>query len=313
MILGKTYFNGTENEKLYLGNTLIYSSAVPATDFIMSVKTDNTGTSNNNQFTIPTVAGNLYNVTTSDGQILNGNTDDLTITFPSAGTYDINISGDFKQILFNNGGDKDKLLDVKNWGNIVWTSMSNAFRACVNITTFSATDAPNLSSVTSMSGIFWGASSFNQPLNSWDVSSVTDMSNLVRSSLFNQPLNSWDVSSVTDMSFMFTSSSFNQPLNSWDVSNVSNMQYIFYGSSFNQSLNSWNVSSVSNMSNFLAQATLSTTNYDNTLIGWAGQIPLSYNGTLNFGSSVYTLGGAAATARASLVSDVGAVSDGGGV
>ena len=51
-------------------------------------------------------------------------------------------------------------------------------------------------------------------------------------SSFNQPLASWNVSSVTDMSYMFYfSSSFNQPLDSWDVRSVfyDAERPIFYG------------------------------------------------------------------------------------
>ena len=288
-LITKLYKGNTELKKLYLGNTLIYSSAVPETDFIMSVKTDNTGTSNNNQFTIPTISGNLYDVTTSDGQTLLANTGDLTITFPSAGTYDINISGDFRQLYFNNSGDNSKLIGVKNWGNTVFTSMLNAFFGCNNFVNYIATDVPDLSSVTSMQGMFAGSS-------------------------FNGDISSWDVSNVTNMDYLMFNSSFNQDLSSWNVSNVTTMFAAFYNAtSFDQNLASWNIKQVTNLGDFMINVTLSTANYDATLIGWAGQISLSYNGTLNFGNSAYTLGGAAATARAALVSDVGAVSDGGGV
>ncbi len=45
---------------------------------------------------------------------------------------------------------------------------------------------------------------------------------------FNQPLNNWDVSNVTDMSWMFSHcTNFNQPLNNWDVSSVTKMSGIF--------------------------------------------------------------------------------------
>ena len=45
---------------------------------------------------------------------------------------------------------------------------------------------------------------------------------------FNQPLNDWDVSNVTNMRAMFKNSEeFNQPLNDWDVSNVTNMSEMF--------------------------------------------------------------------------------------
>ena len=43
---------------------------------------------------------------------------------------------------------------------------------------------------------------------------------------FNQPLDNWDVSNVTDMS-MFESAEFDQPLNDWDVSNVTNIEVCF--------------------------------------------------------------------------------------
>ena len=40
---------------------------------------------------------------------------------------------------------------------------------------------------------------------------------------FNQPLDKWDVSKVTNMSVMFYgATSFNQPLDNWDVSKVTN-------------------------------------------------------------------------------------------
>jgi len=45
-----------------------------------------------------------------------------------------------------------------------------------------------------MSGMFWGALNFNQPLDSWDVSSVTNMYAMFYfATSFNQPLESWDV------------------------------------------------------------------------------------------------------------------------
>ena len=42
--------------------------------------------------------------------------------------------------------------------------------------------------------MFWKARSFNQPLNKWDVSNVTDMDAMFAfASSFNQPLNDWNV------------------------------------------------------------------------------------------------------------------------
>ena len=42
---------------------------------------------------------------------------------------------------------------------------------------------------------------------------------MCKATSFNQPLNKWNVSKVTDMKWMFKNAhSFNQPLNNWNVS-----------------------------------------------------------------------------------------------
>jgi len=43
--------------------------------------------------------------------------------------------------------------------------------------------------------MFYEARSFNQPLNKWNVSKVTNMEEMFyRAESFNQPLNNWNVS-----------------------------------------------------------------------------------------------------------------------
>jgi len=110
----------------------------------------------------------------------------------------------------------------------------------------------DVSRVTDMSNLFLGCESFNQSLNDWDVSNVTNMMGMFEwCESFNQPLNDWNVSNVTDMSNMFEGCrSFNQPLNDWNVSNVTNMMGMFgWCEMLNQPLNDWNVSNVTDMSN----------------------------------------------------------------
>jgi len=91
------------------------------------------------------------------------------------------------------------------------------------------------------------------PIGTWDVSNVTDMSNLFKNKYgFNEDISNWDVSKVTDMSGMFSGcGKFNNgghPLN-WNVSNVESMNSMFYGcENFNQPLN-WIVSNVEDMRN----------------------------------------------------------------
>ena len=111
----------------------------------------------------------------------------------------------------------------------------------------------NTSSVTNMSYMFYLAN-FNQPINSWNTSSVTNMSYMFnKATLFNQPINSWNTSSVTNMSGMFNKATlFNQSINSWNTSSVTNMFEMFYYSIFNSNITGWNTTSVTNMSYMFA-------------------------------------------------------------
>lgn len=73
---------------------------------------------------------------------------DLTVTATIAGTYVLKIlSGSvLPRIKFNNTGDKLKMIDVQNWGDIAWSSWDSMFYGCSNMT-FSATDIPDTTAV----------------------------------------------------------------------------------------------------------------------------------------------------------------------
>jgi len=142
--------------------------------------------------------------------------------------------------------------------------------------------------------MFANATSFNQPLSNWDVSSVTNMSFMfANATSFNQPLSNWDVSSVTNMDYMFAgATSFNQPLSTWNVSSVTSLFAMFYNAtSFNQPLGTWNVVNMSNAAFFLTGTSISPANYDNLLQGWS-QLPLKNNVQLWVGTGYCSAGAA---------------------
>ena len=281
-------------------------------DFVITVKTDNTGPSSNTQFTIPTYgSGYNYNVDCdNDGtNEATAQTGDYTCNYASAGTYTIRIKDNtgaktgFPRIYFNNSGDRQKILSVNQWGTGIWTSMTNAFYGCSNLNSATATDngggavpdwatdSPDLSNVTNMAYIFANTSIFNQDIGNWDISSVTDIHNAFSgASAFNQDISSWNTSNVTNMYGMFNgASAFNQDISSWDTSNVISMAYMFQNASdFNQDIGSWDISSViytNGMFNHASAFNQDISSWDTgNVIGMAGMFAYASNFNQNIGS-----------------------------
>ncbi|MDE3740936.1 BspA family leucine-rich repeat surface protein [Maribacter polysaccharolyticus] len=242
------------------------------TAFVTTWKTNNEGSSNDDQITIPTGDGTFaYTVDWGDGTTDTAvYTGDATHTYAAEGTYTVSISGDFPHLKFPDSGDNKKILTVEQWGDQTWLSMYYSFSGCTNLT-INAEDTPDLSLVTDMGRMFAYAGSFNSDISNWNVSNVTKMGHMFYfATSFNQDISSWNVSSVTDMNLMFfRASSFNQDISNWDVSNVSNMYSIFEAASnFDQNLGSWDISNVTDMEYFFDDTSMSMANYDNTLIGW---------------------------------------------
>jgi len=128
--------------------------------FIITVNSGSSGS-----YTIPTDPSRFFNynydVTTSDGQNIAGNTGNLTISFPSTNTvYTIEISKSFPKMFINNNAEKLKFLSIEQFG-IYGKNAPNQFRAfylasnCV----INATDAGSFEDVTEIINFFDGLSS----------------------------------------------------------------------------------------------------------------------------------------------------------
>jgi len=235
-----------------------------------------TGSSGSKQVSLPLQSIGTYNFIVDWGDekhdtITSWHDAAVNHTYTSEGVYTVNITGTIVGWWFDNGGDQLKIIEIKQWGclrlgdsgsyfsgcsnleltatdnlNLTGTtSLSEAFRFCTNLGSSGTMNGWNVSSVTDMSYMFYGATSFNQPIGGWNVSSVTTMEGMFFASSFNKPIGGWNISSVTNMYHMFNgASSFNQSIGGWNVSSVTAMSYMFSGaSSFNQFIDSWNVSS----------------------------------------------------------------------
>jgi surface protein len=287
---------------------------VPVFEF--SVKTDNAGVSTSTEFRMPltTSTGLDMNVDWGDGSPIE-NITDYTLAihdYGTVGTYTIKVTGSILGWSFNNGGDRLKMLDVKQWEGLN-ISVDKGFLGCTNLTA-TATDAPLITS-TSLFQYFALCSVFNSNINNWDVSLVGNFGSMFSgATIFNQDISNWDVSSATSFASMFRSCPFNQPIGNWNTSLVTSINSMFRSAPFNQDISNWDINQITDFSLFMTLSPgFSTANYDALLVAWEAQAPITGR-SVNFGGSKYTLASAAETARASLIATYGwTITDGGGI
>ena len=229
----------------------------PATDTLnVTVKETRTAfittwTASDSDRSITLPMSGTYSVLWGDGSYSADVSDSQSHVYTSAGTYTVIVLGDGLEHIYMYGDTANarQLMSIEQWGDTKWTTMYGAFGSAANMV-YRATDAPDLSGVTSLAYMFADTDRFNGDLSSWDVSGVTDMIGMFHDTTsFNGDLSAWNVSGVTDMVDMFHgATSFNQPLSSWDVSSVTDMGGMFFEAhSFNDDLSSWDVSGVTDM------------------------------------------------------------------
>ena len=257
-----------------------------------------------------------------------------SLTTPDFNAWDVSLVTSFQNFTYTatnfNGF-------IGDWDTSSATNMSNMF---YNTAFNGDIDGWDVSNVTTMLGTFFGTT-YSQSLNSWDVTGVLNFTRTFRNATVTANISSWVPSAATNMTSMFHGGSFNGDISGWNVGNVERFLDIFReNSTFNQDIGGWNMSSATTLQNFfykssqtlpfdqdvslwdINQATnltnlftgltgLSTANYDALLIAWAAQGAMSYSGTVNFGGSKYTAGGAAETARTDLIGRWGGITDGG--
>lgn len=154
----------------------------------------------------------------------------------------------------------------------------------------SASPQTNFGALTNMGSAFAGAASFNQNLNTWNVTTVTHMGALFyNQGTFNNgcaagnatcPL-TWTTSSLTDMNEMFHGvTDFDQALPNFDTQYVTSMYSVFaYATNFNQDISRWSVRRVTDMRRMFFGAT----QFDRDLSSWCFDHPVTHT-DFEFGS-----------------------------
>ena len=143
---------------------------------------------------------------------------------------------------------------------------------------------------------------------------------------FDKPIGTWDVSSVTNFQkFMAKNQVFDQDLSSWNTANVTNMSYMFESCSALRAGNGgttagWSIASLVNANQMWGGSTsggLSTANYDAILdstTGWPSQATIQNNVTFAANGANYTAGSNAEAGRNILTGTYGwTITDGGPV
>lgn len=175
------------------------------------------------------------------------------------GAWDVGLIADmafmFSNSQFNNGGSPD----IQNWNTSSATSMSSMFRACSFNQPIGSWD---MSSVVNIGSMFYLNSVFNNggspDIDNWNLASCISVDNIFREATsFNQPIGSWDVSRNTNFSRLFNSArAFNQDIGAWDVSSGTDFSNMFSSAvAFNNggspSIGNWNVSSATDMNSMM--------------------------------------------------------------
>ena len=145
------------------------------------------GSSSDTQVQLPLTSSGTYNFSVywgdgSNNTITTWNDPAVTHTYSTSGVYNITIAGTLIGWSFQNTGDRLKLMEIAQWGDLRLGNSGFYFYGSSNLR-LTANDTLDLTGTTSLSSAFkdcWSLGSTGD-MNSWDVSQVKYME-----SMFNQ-------------------------------------------------------------------------------------------------------------------------------
>ena len=190
--------------------------------------------------------------------------------YAAAGTYYVVIRGKLSGWQFNNGGDKNLITEISEWGILV-LSKGSAFYGCSNLDV-TAIDAPRVNGTSVLFRTFR------------DCLSLTSIGSIF----------GWNGSNLNGLGndFIFNCILFSQDLGALNVSLLTAASYMFYNTdSYDHSFAFWDLLSMTAMTSFMQNSTgLSKSNYDATLIGWNNNPNTPNSLSVDFGGSQFSRG-----------------------
>lgn len=192
-----------------------------------------------------------------------------------------------KQARYNS---QDLLTYVPSFLPVTMEVLTGMFQNCT-IFNSGAVSFWDVSRINNFGTVFDQASSFNRPLAGWDVHSglPTTYNNMFNGCVvFNQNLNNWDVSSMTEGRQMFKDCRvLNQPFSNWNVAANLNFTDMFSGCwAFNQPLNTWNVGAGTSFAGMFYQCIVFNQNLNNWNVGNGVNFGSMFNMAVRFNGNI---------------------------
>jgi hypothetical protein len=204
-------------------------------NFIIEVDTTNSGVSNNDQFQFTGAVGN-YNVEAYQGgsQVASFTSlvNEETITLPSSGIYELKIipKPNFDKFTFDNVGDKNKLLEILQWGlyGVNEPDQGKAFFGC-NLTQI--TDGGAWFDVVTDGSFMFNNNSLTSLPAGMELPLLTDGSLMFNSNNLNSLPAGMELPLLTDGFAMFNSNNLNSLPAGMELPNLTNGPIMFRNNS----------------------------------------------------------------------------------
>lgn len=190
-------------------------------------------------------AGTPNFINKSSGYRLFRDADSLTADLSSWGTPSSPITGNLQQLFY--GSQPATSPNLNFYYDSTGAGSPKRMRLCFTSSTYNAPlDNWNVSAITDMSECFSNAQQFNQDIGMWDVSSCTTFQNMFSGAVvFNQGLANWNTSSATHADGMFRNAlQFNGTLTNWTLPNATTTSAMFQNcNNFNQPVDQLGITS----------------------------------------------------------------------